>query len=387
MSAATFVLAINLCVAGIFATSFAVVAFYARSAISARWLAAAYGLGVISPVLEFVLPFQSDARPVGIGIFAAFLFALVMSVFGLARHYRVPPPWRALLVVVVVSLITNVLTIDMERSSVLRSVLYQLPYAVLQGMGVWVILRAARRQALDLLLACLYTLGGMSFLFKPLLAASIGSGSKAQAYIGTDYAAISQSSGAVLLVANGLLMLLIILRDSMADMTERSETDALSGLLNRRGFERRGEQLLARARRLDLPVSLLVADLDRFKTINDNHGHDAGDRVIMAFAQVLRAHADSGAVIGRLGGEEFAVLMPQSSASAGEQVAHAVRHAFSEHAIGAQLAEQRLSVSLGVAQRHEGETLGTMMRRADGALYRAKNTGRDRVCVATPEQD
>ena len=88
MSAAAFVLAINLFIAGIFATAFGVVAAYARSAIGARWLAVAYGLGMVNPVLEFMLPGQADPRPVQVAIFAVFLFALTL--FWLLR----PSPWR-----------------------------------------------------------------------------------------------------------------------------------------------------------------------------------------------------------------------------------------------------------------------------------------------------
>ena len=86
MSAAAFILAINLCVAGIFATAFGVVAAYARSAVGARWLSAAYGLGLVNPLLEFILPMQTDPRPVGIAIFMTFLVAQSLCVVGLSRQ-------------------------------------------------------------------------------------------------------------------------------------------------------------------------------------------------------------------------------------------------------------------------------------------------------------
>ena len=85
MSAAAFVLAINLFIAAIFATAFGVVAAYNRSAVGARWLALAYGLGIVNPLLEFILPGQADPRPVQVAIFAVFLFAFSLSVIGLSR--------------------------------------------------------------------------------------------------------------------------------------------------------------------------------------------------------------------------------------------------------------------------------------------------------------
>lgn len=385
MSAAAFILAINLCVAGIFATAFGVVAAYARSVVGARWLAAAYGLGVVNPVLEFALPYQSDPRLVGIGIFAAFLFALSLCVVGLARHYRMEPPWRLLGGVVVASLIIIVMIIGMPRTSAVRAVLYQLPYFAVQMVGVLVILRAPRRQALDVALLVLFALSGLQFLAKPLLAAVLGSGVSPQAYIGSTYAAISQTVGAVLLIANGLLMLLIIVRDAMAEMTARSETDTLSGLLNRRGFEDRADRLLASAQRAGVPTAMLVADLDHFKTINDTHGHEAGDRVIAAFAQVLGAIADPRSVLGRLGGEEFAVLIPATNLATARLYAEGVRSGFSGLAIAGLPPGRPISASFGVAPFQPGDSLSDLLRRADAALYEAKKGGRDRVCVTEAE--
>lgn len=213
----------------------------------------------------------------------------------------------------------------------------------------------------------------------------IGSGANPQAYIGSTYAAISQTLGAVLLIANGLLMLLIIVRDAMAEVTARSETDKLSGLLNRRGFEDRADRLLATARRAGVPGTMVVADLDHFKAINDNYGHEAGDHVITAFAQVLTAIADKQAVIGRLGGEEFAVFVAGSNIATARLYAEGVRSGFAGLSIANLGPHRRASASFGVAQLRAGDSLSDLLRRADAALYEAKKTGRDRVCISEPE--
>ena len=385
MSAAAFVLAINLFIAAIFATAFGVVAAYARSAVGARWLALAYGLGIINPILEFILPGQADPRPVQVAIFAVFLFAVSLSVIGLSRHYRLPPPWRVLGVIVVASLIVNVLIVDMPRSSLLRGILYQSPYFLVQVVGVAVILRYRQRKALDLALLVLFVAGGLQFLSKPALAAWLGSGATAADYIGSTYAAISQSVGAMLLIANGLLMLLIIVRDSMAEITARSETDTLSGLLNRRGFEDRADRLLATSLRADIPAAMVVADLDHFKAINDSYGHEAGDRVIRAFADLLGAAAEAGAVVGRLGGEEFVVFMPDTDLAEARLHAEGVRMAFSSLAIAGLGRHERISASFGIARLMAGDSLSDLLRRADAALYEAKRGGRDRVCTTGPD--
>jgi len=390
MSAAAFVLAINLCVAGIFVTAFLLVAVYTR-AVSARWLALAYGAGLVSVGLELILPFQNDPRLVGIGIFTAFLFAVGLAVVGLARNYRIDPPWLLLGAVTVLSMINIVVIIDMERSSLLRALLYQLPYALMQLLGVSVVLRSGRRHVLDLVLLAIYVLGALHFMGKPFLAAALGSGASAQAYIGTTYAAISQAVGAVLLIANGILMLVILLRDALAAMTTQTETDPLSGLLNRRGFEDRAEKLLASARRDGVPVSIVVADLDHFKAVNDQYGHPVGDVVISSFSRMLMDAAAlgsmtvSGAILGRLGGEEFAALAPGSGLNSAQLFAERVRTQFGTAGVIEQAPQMRPSASFGVAQLRADEGLFDLLRRADAALYEAKRTGRDRICIADGE--
>lgn len=382
MSAAVFVLVINFFIAGIFAAAFGTVAAYARSAVGARWLALAYGLGGLNPVLEFILPYQVDARPVQLAIFAVLLFAFCLCVVGLSRHYRQSPPWRMLGVLIAVSLLVNVMILDMPRDSVVRATLYQLPYFFAQLLAVTTILRGRQHQLLDLALMVLLAVSALQFLSKPVLAALIGSGTSPQDYITSTYAAISLSVGAVLLIANGLLMLLIIVRDAMAEMTARSETDTLSGLFNRRGFEVRANKLLTTALRAGVPGAMVVADLDHFKAINDSYGHAAGDRVIVAFADVVSASADARAVSGRVGGEEFAVFIPGANLTAARLYAEGVRSSFASLSIANLGPERRVSASLGVAQLCSGDSLSDLLRRADAALYEAKKTGRDRVCVA-----
>lgn len=387
MSAAAFVLAINLFIAGIFATAFGVVAAYQRSALGARWLALAYGFGVLNVVLEFVLPFQADHRLVSFGIFAVFLLALAGCVIGLAHHYRIRPPWMLLAIAVVASLLLNMAILDMPRASFLRNMLYQGPYAVVQAIGVGVILAVKRKRALDLALLVIYFVLSLHFLAKPVLAMSIGSGEAPQAYITSTYAAVSQTLGAVLLIANGLMMLLIIVRDVMADMTARSETDTLSGLLNRRGFEDRGESALALAARSGVPAVMIVADLDHFKQINDTYGHATGDDVIAAFAQVMAECAAPNAVLGRLGGEEFGALLPGANLTTGKLFAETVRHAFRTLPAASTGLRAPASASFGLSQLMPFDHLADLLRRADAALYEAKKDGRDCVRMDVPSTD
>ena len=332
MSAAGFVLAINIFVAGLFTAAFGTVAWRNRSAIRARWLAIAYSIGMANAALEFILPTMQDPALLNLTVFTVALSAFLVSVIGLARHYGTPVPWQAL---------------------------------VLLSIAVLVFLLVS----------------GLQFVAKPFLALSMGDPGTAD-YLHSLYGAYSQTLTAFLLIATGVLMLLIIVRDEMAAITLRSETDKLSGLWNRRGFENHTERALVLARKASLPSALVVADLDHFKHINDTLGHAWGDTVITAFARLLTDNAEPRMVVARQGGEEFAVLLPGANLATARLYAEGVRVAFS--GIGPQLGISALSASFGVVQLLPHDDLSDTLRRADQALYEAKKSGRNRVIVADP---
>jgi diguanylate cyclase (GGDEF)-like protein len=159
-------------------------------------------------------------------------------------------------------------------------------------------------------------------------------------------------------------------------------TDLLTGLFNRRAFLETADRLIAQRARKSLPVSVLLFDLDRFKSINDRFGHAVGDDALKRFADTASANMRATDVIGRLGGEEFAAILPGTAEEA-EMVAERVRSAFeiagveiSSHPIGA-------TVSIGVATAIAPVDLAPLLARADAALYRAKHNGRNRIEHAT----
>lgn len=191
------------------------------------------------------------------------------------------------------------------------------------------------------------------------------------------------------LLSHALISLLLALclftaaaLDVVAGLKADSHTDPLSGLLNRRGFEERATRTLAHCAIGRLPVALVLADLDHFKAVNDRHGHAAGDRVIADFAARLLAAAGERGIAGRMGGEEFAVLLPVADLGAARLFAETVRAHFSINEADGLPRGTRVTASFGVAARMGQEGLGPLMIRADEALYRAKQNGRDSVRIS-----
>ncbi len=159
-----------------------------------------------------------------------------------------------------------------------------------------------------------------------------------------------------------------------------AETDALTGLYNQRYFQETLRREVTRAHRYQRKLTLIVFDLDDFKSINDQIGHLAGDRVLGQAADRLREAVRSVDVACRIGGDEFAVIMPESSAEDGEQLYNRVHNSMRGTVLGTD--EERLRISGGIAELQHGDTAASLFERADGALYRAKELGKDRADVA-----
>jgi len=180
---------------------------------------------------------------------------------------------------------------------------------------------------------------------------------------------------------------LAFLRVSMAkervELQQRNAalTDALTGIANRRDFFERGERLLADALDERRPVALLLFDLDRFKDVNDGAGHHAGDQVLRGLTRLVAPALAANDLFARIGGDEFACLLPGASMTRALQIAEAVRRQFD--ALQVDGITTRPTVSVGVAMASEpGQTLASLLANADRALYRAKADGRNRIAPA-----
>jgi diguanylate cyclase (GGDEF)-like protein len=199
----------------------------------------------------------------------------------------------------------------------------------------------------------------------------------------------------ILAAAGALLIALLIAAVASAARAHRhaitlaeelhalATTDVLTGLPNRRQLMTQMETEVRRAARSCRPLSLALLDVDRFKAINDTHGHPAGDAVLQAIAAELRRVTRGGDVLGRFGGEEFAVLMPETSLAKARQAGERLRAAIARRAIDLpDGTSMRVTISVGVALLGGTEGCDHLISRADAALYEAKAGGRNLVRLA-----
>lgn len=210
------------------------------------------------------------------------------------------------------------------------------------------------------------------------------------AFVRTGF--VTRSSIMISMIISGLLTAGLSYRSALmmrelaltrAELQRISGTDQLTGLLNRRGFDHAALSALTKACDAHLPTTVLMCDIDRFKAINDQFGHEFGDKVLIAIADVLRSFAERRQmVVARHGGEEFAIVMTGASKERAAQYAEELRQACATKEISNGETSACVTISIGLAECEGLTDLADVMRMADQALYAAKHRGRNRVVRA-----
>lgn len=195
----------------------------------------------------------------------------------------------------------------------------------------------------------------------------------------TAFNAVMLVIGSIVMPAMTMGSVLMIHDAMLATAEEAANRDYLTGALSRKHFDLLARQEMARALSRSLPLSIVVIDLDHFKQINDTHGHAGGDTVLREFVKLVRDSLREDDVFGRLGGEEFAILLPGTDTHGAIRIAERLRTQASRHLVAGPFGVCHYTLSGGVATWHAHESLEAFCARADRALYAAKISGRNLV--------
>ena len=377
VNGAVVMLAVNIAVGILFASAYTVVAFANRGQRSVLWFGGCYLIGTLEPVGDLAAPFFGHSSTLDWVSHLCFLSGLASMSLSFAYFHRKAVPWRSFVFVLLTGLLLRFLISFWPQDTLAYGFGYQIPFTMASALDTSIVLRNARKRPLYILLGAVFGLTALHFLLKPFLLVRYGGGGTA-VYTNTAYALLSQASSGILLLACGILLLILVSHKALTDSHLASETDSLSGVYNRRGFDHKAVTLLEDTFDRKAVVTAAIFDIDFFKKINDNYGHAMGDRVIVEFAAVLREVMPPDSVLGRVGGEEFAVLAVGHNAQSAWRYAEEVRTKFSLRL----KQELDVSVSGGIASWISGEQISELMKRSDQALYTAKNNGRNKVVIA-----
>ncbi|MET3923992.1 GGDEF domain-containing protein [Devosia sp. 2618] len=313
---------------------------------------------------------------------AFFLLAAAFLMGSLIRHYRLDIPWRGFAIISAFGMAALCWFLLVQPSLNMRIICVSFALSAMALLAVLELRKVRQLHKIDHVIFWACLLSAINFLLRPTVIIMIDGGYSD--YVGFQqslYWSTVQFTQALISVVLALSLMVAIAMQLLDKLQSEARTDTLSGLLNRRGFEEDGETSLARSVAAGAPAALLLADLDLFKQINDHFGHVAGDAVISRFGQIVQQHAPDGAVHGRIGGEEFAILLPETTERQALVLAEALRTRFAMPA-----AAPHTTVSIGVATATKSDALDTLLQRADKALYDAKNAGRNSVRLYVPHQ-
>ena len=246
--------------------------------------------------------------------------------------------------------------------------------------------RLARQRPVDRLLFWVYTIFTFSFVPRVLLFTTSATQANIMVFARSPFWVAIQLTALISMMVLALAILTAAVVDLVEGLQKERNLDVLTQLHNRRSFEERS-LVLVQERRYR-PISVMTCDIDYFKSINDRYGHNAGDMVLQAFGRILTECARLGDIAARVGGEEFAVLLPDTTLEGATQFADRVRARLSQTPFTVKPltdtahVTQIVTASFGVAQRRKNESLNDLLRRADAMLYAAKSNGRNNVTIA-----
>ncbi len=301
------------------------------------------------------------------------------AVWGAARRMGQRVSLGGLAIVYFLSAATLAVAVAMSPETEPRLHIVNSGYAVMFLMGTMAMLQAQRRTAIDTLVVVLFAVSSAQFLIRPVLTLLLAGGSEASVYRESIYYSVLSVAVTIQSLMTAVTLVGACLYDQIQAVREQAEIDGLTGLRTRRAFEQDVVELLEKAKQEYLPVSLVVADIDHFKAVNDVWGHQIGDHAIARFGEVIRATIRDTDIAGRIGGEEFCILAWNCDEEAAVTMAERIRRKFAEVQIKGMPDDHRLTASFGAAGRGEGEGYGKLFARTDSALYRAKDAGRNRT--------
>ncbi|MES2682390.1 MAG: GGDEF domain-containing protein [Pseudomonadota bacterium] len=336
------------------------------------------GLGALLVILRGVLP---DWLSIGVANVLASL-GYLMSTVGLLRFAHRPVAWVWVLSTPVLIGLLFVFVPFFAQHAGPRVVLMAALLVLVAGINLGICWRAQRQEPLRLRQIAM-TAFAVTGLFS-ILRATVTVFYTPPA----DFMDPSKTQPLLMLIGLALLLfwnlsLMLMPGERLQNQLRRAaQDDALTNLLNRGGFNGLARRQLERCRHSAKPASVLLMDLDHFKRVNDSHGHDAGDRLLCAFAETVRAQSRATDLVARYGGEEFCALLPGADHQAAVVIAERIRQQFAKVTVPVDDIALGTTVSIGVAEIAAAETVEAALLRADQALYAAKREGRNRVTLA-----
>ena len=366
----------------IFATAFLVVwgrdkSRYENLALSIGWLliTSGFSISILSP--------DHWGRAIPAITHVPYTLGAASISWGVLTRVGVRPPLVAHLWIAFTGFATMMLVQNIGNSIVADLYITNLTCAAMMVMTAQLFAQTAGRDMVERFILVMLTLTAAQFFIRPVVSLMFDGQIAAQAYRESAYYFALNWVFAFGSVLFGLAQIAGSVKDQVAALYHRTSRDDLSGLLVRGEFEAQVEAALTKANTKGVNTALVIGDIDHFKQVNDIWGHQTGDAAIAGFAQMMSDMIRNCDIAGRVGGEEFCILVWNADEDIAAGLAERLRARSNTLEIGESALDVRLTASFGVAQQAKGEGYRALFARADCALYASKQAGRDRVSRAS----
>ncbi len=351
-----------------------------QSSRAAQYLALSYCFGALAFVGDIIFPTTTDFVT-RLPIAALYALTAVFVSAGFWQYYRGRVPWRFLLSALTIHLTIYGYLIFIE-SIWPRSIYVNLGCAFLFSIGLWAMATSTKKRPIDRGLFALHVFSCALCIVRPVaLFLMFYTALESAAQREEVFILSLHLLAGVLAVGTGVIMLVMFSQDILQQLRRHSEMDVQTDIYNRRGFEGEARRLLKSP---DIsPLCLILVDIDHFKRVNDTHGHATGDRVIAELGTLIKAFWRRDSICGRIGGEEFGLILGSTPMSEAIGIAETLRSAFEKTVFDAATGKLSCTASFGVAQYKASDDLEALYARADKCLYLSKRTGRNKVSVET----
>jgi len=289
------------------------------------------------------------------------------------------PPLITLGVVYVMSAFLLGVAITFSNDVASRLILINIGYGVMFTIGFTMMLNGRSRTMVDIAIIAVMAFQAFDFLVRPTMTLLFERSITAEVYRDSIYYSMIGLALGVKAVTTALVLTAATLSEWIKALREKGERDHLTGLRNRGAFIEALETLLPKAQQERRPFSLVLADIDNFKQVNDIWGHQAGDEALATFGALVEKAVRGCDIAARIGGEEFCIAVWDCPNEPAARLAERIRIAFAKLQHEGLNEDIRLTSSFGVATMRDGEDYDTLFARADGALYQAKSGGRNVV--------
>ena len=304
-------------------------------------------------------------------------------IWGAAKRVGQRPPVTAVLITYAIAAATLAVAVGVTSDVAPRLYIVNTGYGAMFVIATLTLLQSRRRDTFDKLVIFVFALSAANFFVRPVLTLLVEQNIPAAAYRDSVYYSVLSLSLTVMSVVVAATLIGACVADLMGSMREGANRDGLTGMRNRQTFEAKIRERFEAAKRRNVPVSLVVADIDHFKQVNDLWGHQAGDNAITRFGNLIEDQVRDTDIAGRIGGEEFCVFVWDCDEEAAHGLADRIRKAFATQQFEGLPEHIRLTASFGVSRWQHGERYAQVFGRADAALYAAKEGGRDLVVSST----